>query len=345
MNERMGGPNMRKVVFFDTQTGDKRYYTRAFKNVYTIEIVYTSEPLTEVTARRYNDAAVASVSVTSDVNENAIAKMPDLEYIASRSTGVNHINIPATAYHDVLVSTVSTHVEATVAEHTIMLLLALARRLPEAMQQIQERVVDHAEITGLEVAGKTMGIIGCGRIGRRVARIAASLGMNVIGYDPQPEEDECISYVERSELLATSDVISLHSPLNDETHHLIDTGALAEMKSGALLLNTASGGLIDTRALIDALFSGRIAGAGLDVLEGEQLLRLDEEISLLHPEVRKQDLLLHAEHEALLRIPSVIITPHNGFNSHDALERIRQETAENIKQYLKHEPQNLVKVK
>ncbi len=333
---------MRKIVFFDVWDGDKQYYQRAFKNIFNIETVYTDEPLTEVTVRQYADAAIVSVSVTSDVSANAVSKLPELEYIASRSSGYDHIDVACADEHDVLVSTVSGCIEATVAEHTMMLLLALARRLGDTTRHITDRVVDHGEITGFEVAGKTIGIIGCGRVGRRVARAAAGLDMNIIGYDPHPPEDDAISYASFDYVLENSDIVSLHAPGGKTTRHMVDADTLARMKKGAVLLNTANGDLIDTKALIDALFSGHISAAGLDVLEGEQLLRFEEEIALLHPDVGTQDLLLNAEHDALLRMPNVIVTPHNGFNSQEAVHRIRQDTAENIKHYLKHEPRNVI---
>ncbi|PSO44342.1 hypothetical protein BRC21_01535, partial [Candidatus Saccharibacteria bacterium SW_7_54_9] len=294
-----------KIVFFDTWGGDKPYYTRRLKNVFNVSTEYTDEPLTEVTASRHQDVTIASVSVTSDVSARALAKLPELEYIASRSTGVNHIDTEAADGSDVLVSTVPARIEATVAEHTIMLLLALARQLGETTQHVQERVVDHTQATGFEVAGKTIGIVGCGRVGGYVARVAAALGMDVIGYDPQQPPNEHIAYASFDHVLENSDILSLLAPGNQETKHMINADRLAQMKQGAVLLNTAAGDLIDTGALIEALFSGHIGAAGLDVLEGEQLLRLDEEIALLHPDVSRQDLLTNAEHDALLRMPNV----------------------------------------
>jgi D-lactate dehydrogenase len=334
-----------KIVFFDTWAGDKPYYTRRLKNVFNVRMEYTDEPLTEVTASRHQDMTIASVSVTSDVSARALAKLPELEYIASRSTGVNHIDTEAADGSDVLVSTVPARIEATVAEHTIMLLLALARQLGETTQHVRQRVVDHTQATGFEVAGKTIGIVGCGRVGGYVARVAAALGMDVIGCDPKQPPNEYITYASFDHVLENSDILSLHAPGNQETRHMINADRLAQMKQGAVLLNTAAGDLIDTGALIEALFSGSIGAAGLDVLEGEQLLRLDEEIALLHPDVSRQDLLINTEHDTLLRMPNVIITPHNGFNSQEAIGRIRQETAENIKQYLQHQPRNVVNKK
>ncbi len=336
---------MRKIVIFDVHGEDKQYYRRTFKNVFKTKVECTEEPLTEVTAKKYHDATVVSVSLTSHINTKVFSKMPELEHIAARTTGIGHIDIQAAKRHHVLVSTVPAYDKTTVAEHAIMLLLALARRLCTSMQQVNEGVIDYSGLTGFEVAGKTMGIIGCGQIGRRVASTAAGLDMRVIGYDPNPEEDPSITYVDFKELLEESDVISLHAPATEDTHHIINADTLSRMKKGVVILNTADGRLVDLQALIDALFSGQVSAAGLDVLEGEQLLRFEEEVSLLHPETNTQDLLLTTEHNVLLRMPNVIITPHTGFNSHESLQRIRHATADNIKQYLMHRPQNLVNKK
>lgn len=333
---------MRKIVFFDVHGDDKRYFKRTFKNVHATEVVCTDEPLTPVTAKQYGDMTVASVFMTSDVTEKVFDTLPDLEMIATRSTGYDHIDMQAARKHHVLVSTVPRYGEKTVAEFTIMLLLSLSRRLNESMGQVDDRLIDHPEITGFDVCGKTLGVIGCGRIGQHVARIANGLDMDVLGYDLYPGKDENITYTSWDELIASSDIISLHVPASKHNHHLIHTEVIENMKKGVVLLNTARGELIDTQALVDGLFSGHVRAAGLDVLEGEQLLRFDEEVSLLHPDASAHDLLLNAEHNVLLRMPNVIVTPHNAFNTREALQRIRHTTAENIKQYLMHEPQNIV---
>lgn len=333
---------MGKIVFFDVHGEDKHYFKRTFKNVFSSRVECTDEPLTEVTAKKYTDATAISVFVTSDVNKKVFDKLPDLEFIATRSTGHDHIDVEAARTHHVLISNVPAYGEATVAEYTIMLLLALSRRLPESTQQVQDRIINYPEITGSDVCGKTIGLIGCGRIGSRVAQTAAALGMDVLGYDPYPDDDGNIKFVEMDELLKESDIVSLHAPSTKDSKHIINSDSLARMKKGVILLNTARGDLVDTHALVECLFSGHVAAAGLDVLEGEQLLRFDEEVSLLHPDADTQDLLLSAEHNALLRMSNVIITPHNAFNSKEALARIRHTTSENIKKYLMQEPQNIV---
>ncbi len=334
---------MRKIVFFDVHGDEKRYFKRTFKNVFEAEVVCTEESLTQVTAKRYSDVDIASVFITSDVNQKCLSYLPNLEMIATRSTGYDHIDMKTAKANHVLVSTVPEYGEATVAEFTIMLLMSLARRLRESMQQVNDRLIDHEEITGFDLEGKTMGLIGLGRIGEHVARIADAIGMNVVAYDPKPRGSGIVEFVELDELYERSHIVSLHAPSNSDNYHMINAEAIAKMRKGVVIINTARGELIEAQALIDGLYSGQIAAAGLDTLEGEQLLRFDEEVALLHPDASTKDLVMSAEHNVLLRMPNVLITPHNAFNSKEALQRIRHTTAENIKKYLMHEPQNVVR--
>ena len=336
---------MRKIVFFDVHGDDKRYFKRTFKNVFEAEVVCVEEPLTQVSAKRYADAEIISTFITSDVNSKVIEYLPNLEMIATRSTGYDHIDISAAKKSHVLISTVPEYGEATVAEFTIMLLMSLARRLRESMEQVHDRLIDHEEITGFDLEGKTIGLVGCGRIGEHVARIATAVGMHVIAYDPYPKESEQVEFVGLDELYERSHIISLHAPSSKDNYHMIDAKAISKMRKGVVIINTARGELLDAQALIDGLYSGQVGAAGLDTLEGEKLLRFDEEIALLHPDASNRDLVMSAEHNVLLRMRNVIITPHNAFNSKEALQRIRHTTAENIKRYLMHEPQNVVRPK
>lgn len=333
---------MKKIVFFDASEGDEAYFSSAFRNVLKSEIVFCNEPLNKDTVSEFSDAAIASVFVTSDVSKEVIERMPQLELIATRSTGYDHIDTEAAKKHHVLVSTVRTYGETTVAEYTFMLLLGLVRRLQESLSQIESGVINYENITGSDLAGKTLGVIGCGRIGQHVARIAQGFEMNVIGYDVGEVQSDDISQTDLSTLIAQSDVISLHLPGGKKTAHFIDQEKIDAMKKGVIIINTARGELIDTKALTDGLYSGKIGGAALDVVEGEELLRFDEEMALLHPKAQSHDLLLKTEHSILQRMPNVILTPHNAFNSSEALERIRYTTAENVKQFMMHNPQNLI---
>ncbi|MEX0748929.1 MAG: NAD(P)-dependent oxidoreductase [Candidatus Saccharimonadales bacterium] len=334
---------MQKIVFFDTHGGDSRYFKQALKNLFKYEVVTTPQPLNETTVTEYADAAIVSVFVTSAVTAKVVAALPQLELIAARSTGYDHIDLAAAAHQHTLVSVVPSYGDKTVAEYTFMLLLSVMRRLDESQRQIELGVIKYRELIGSDLNGKTIGLIGCGQIGRQVAKIARGFEMEVIGFDINSKESEHINYRDFDTVIAESDIISLHLPATKQTRHIIDKSVLEKMKSGVVILNTARGELIDTSALIEALYSGRVGAAGLDVVEGENLLRREEEIALLHPEARMQDLVHQTEHSVLLRMPQVVLTPHNAFNSREALARIRQTTSENIKQFLLHSPQNIVK--
>ncbi len=334
---------MKKIVFFDANEGDEEYFVSAFRNVLKSEIAFCPKPLSDATVEDYADARIVSVFVTSDVNKRVIEKLPNLELIATRSTGHDHIDLKTAKKHHALVSTVPTYGEATVAEYAFMLLLSLTRRLQESIDQLDKGVITYQDITGTDLTGKTIGILGCGRIGNHVARIAKGFDMNVIGYDANDVDSDTIEMVDFDTLIAESDIVSLNLPGGKETRHIIDAEQIGRMKDGVIIVNTARGELIDTKALTDALYSGKVGGAALDVIEGEGLLRFDEEMALLHPDAKSHDLVLKAEHSILQRIPNVVLTPHNAFNSHEALDRIRNTTAENIRQFMMHNPQNLAK--
>lgn len=334
---------MRKLVIFDAHGDDSCYFKRALKNAFGLKVETTKKSLNEETVKDYSEASLVSVFVTSKITSKVIDKLPDLEFIAARSTGYDHIDVAHGRKNHILTSTVPSYGDDTVAEYTFMLLLAVAKRLNESIEQVETGLINHPELTGSDLNGKTIGVAGTGKIGRQVAAIATGFGMKVLGYDIQPDKDNGIDYVSFDELLGESDILSLHLPLSDDTHHIIDSKALAKTKKGVILINTARGGLIDTKALIDCLYSGQVGGAGLDVVEGENLLRFEEEIELMHPDSVDRDLLFSAEHSILQRLSNVVMTPHNAFNSREALLRIRQTTVENIKQYLMHDPQNVIK--
>ncbi|MBL8159080.1 2,3-bisphosphoglycerate-dependent phosphoglycerate mutase [Candidatus Saccharibacteria bacterium] len=293
------------------------------------------------------ESEIISVFIGSTVTREIIERLPRLRLIACRSTGYNNIDMAAAREHGITVVNVPSYGERTVAEYTFALLLSLTRKLQATTQAVQAATYDQAAIMGTDLAGKTMGIIGMGRIGRHVAGIARAFGMEVLVYDPYPDETAArelsVELVSLDELAGRSDIISLHSPYTGDNHHLINDAFLSKAKSGAILINTARDELVDTRALIDALRTGRLAGAGLDVLEGEQLLKLDKELQVLNKDTLSgktsaQSLQL----DVLKRFANVIITPHNAFNTIEALERINRTTADNMIRFWYGETPNAV---
>lgn len=280
------------------------------------------------------DTEVISVFVSSSVTREMINAMPKLRLIACRSTGFDNIDLKAAAERNITVVNVPTYGEETVAEYAFGLLLALTRKLPNILETENEKFTQ-PELRGHDLAGKTFGVIGAGHIGISSLQIARGFSMKTLAYDakPRPElaEKYGFHYADLDTILAESDVISLHAPLLPATQHIINQENLAKMKTTAILVNTARGELVDTNALLQALDSGQLGGAALDVVEGEALLHYHEETALLRSDTLPADIMRHSmEISVLKKMPNVIISPHNAFNTVEAIGRINHTTAKNI---------------
>lgn len=300
-----------------------------------------------VEAARLSDLAdveYLSVFIYSRVTKDVIAALPKLKMVATRSTGFDHIDVEACRARGIRVANVPTYGENTVAEHTFAIILMLSRRIHESIGQVRAGHVERANLTGFDLQGKTIGVVGAGRIGLHVIRIARGFAMKVLAFDvhrdPFLAELLGFEYADMDRLLEASDILSLHCPLTAATRHLIGKPQLARMKKGALLINTARGGLVDTDALIEALDSGRIAGAGLDVMEGEELIK--EEKQLLYEKQNLEQVRTALRNRMLLERENVIFTPHNAFNSHEALLRILDTTLANLAAHGDGRPVNCV---
>lgn len=234
--------------------------------------------------------------------------------------------------------------ENTVAEHTFALILSLSRKLHAAYFQGLRGEYQIRALRGFDLYGKTLGVIGAGNIGLHVIRIARGFGMRVLAYDMRPHpllaEVLGFTYTDLDTLLAESDIVSLHVPATPQTHHLVNRETLCKMKRGALLINTARGSVVDTEALLWALEEGILAGAGLDVIEGEEYIT--EESALLKMPLAEQTLKQVVQAHLLLRRDDVVFTPHIAFNSHEAVQRILDTTLANLKAFLEGQPQNTV---
>ncbi len=293
------------------------------------------------------ETEVISVFISSNVTREIIEALPKLKLIACRSTGFNNIDLAATQDHNVTVVNVPTYGEATVAEYAFTLLLALMRKLP-AVLQIENEQFSTAELMGHDLQSKTFGVVGTGHIGQKALKIANGFSMNTLGYDSFQKielQDEChFQYVSLDELLERSDIVSLHLPYLPSTHHIMDRDHLSKMKPGAILINTARGELVDSKALFELLDNGKLGGAAIDCIEGEALLNYHEEIALLRSETLPEDVLRHGvEISVLEKMPNVIISPHNAFNTVEAIMRINQTTAQNIIDYWFGKTPNQVK--
>lgn len=310
------------------------------------EVTFFDESLSE--SNLVKQAEVISVFVSSSVDKSLLAAMPNLKLIATRSTGYNHIDREAAKSAGVTIAAVPTYGEHTVAEYTFTLLLALTRKLFDAAEQVDQGELNANTVHGTDLFGKTIGVIGLGKIGRNVATIAKAFGMKVLAFDVHVDEKTAkeigLEYKTLDELAKQSDVISLHVPVTSANQHMIDKDFLGKMKRGAYLINTARGELVDTMALVDALQSGQLAGAAIDVVEDERLMDLDEEELILRKgRIPRASLEHMVAIDILQKMFNVIITGHNAYNTVEAIERINSTTLENIEKFLDGKPQNEVK--
>ncbi len=332
-----------KAVFFETAQWERRYLNRALKQT-RLSAHFVTEPLTERSLGKARGASIVSVFIYSKLTRSTVARLRGLRLIATRSTGFDHIDLGACRARKILVSNVPAYGENTVAEHTFALILSLSRNVHKAYVRTSKGDFSLEGLQGFDLKGKTLGVVGTGRIGMHVVKMAKGFGMDVLAYDirkdPFLSEVLGFRYVSLGELLRRSDIVSLHLPYNPSTHHLMDRETFRLMKRGALLINTARGGLVDTNALVWALDEGILGGAGLDVLEGEELVK--EERQLLEKDFPKERLIMALKNHILLHRENVVITPHIAFDSREALQRILETTISNIVGFLHGSPSNIV---
>ncbi len=306
---------------------------------------FVREPLDAELADEHADAEVVSVFIYSDLDPEAISRLGRLEMVATRSTGFDHIDLDACRERGIVVANVPTYGENTVAEHVFALLLAISHRVLEAADRTRRGDFSLQGLDGFDLRGRALGVIGTGYIGRHTIRIARGFGMDVIAYDTEPDEelaaDLDFTYTSLAELLSSADVVSVHVPGSKRTHHLLSDAEFEAMKDGAVLINTSRGSVVDSRALLRALGSGKLAAAGLDVLEEEPAVREEAEL-LRRVFAREHDLETLLTDHILLRLRNVVITPHSAFYTREAVGRILEVTAENIEAFAAGNPINQV---
>ena len=332
-----------KAVFCETAPWERQYLTRALAPQ-QLTVRFVPEALTEETCRLAAHAEILSVFIYSHLTASLLRRLPTLRLIATRSTGFDHIDLAACRKRHIAVCNVPSYGENTVAEHTFALILSLSRNIHKAYVKTIKMDFSLTGLQGFDLKGKTLGVIGGGRIGMHVIKIAKGFGMEVLVSDVHKDvflsEVLDFRYTSLESLLRRADIVSLHVPYMPSTHHLMNRATFRLMKRGALFINTARGGLVDTDALVWALDEGIIGGAGLDVLEGEELVK--EERQLLSKDFSKEKLATALKNHILLHRENVVITPHIAFDSKEALQRILETTVNNIATFRGGSPSNLV---
>jgi D-lactate dehydrogenase len=325
-----------RVAFFEVKDWEKTFLTERLPS----DATFFDNGILSASSIAPVEIDALSVFIYSHVTREILEHLPNLKFIATRSTGYDHIDLDACKGRGIAVSNVPSYGENTVAEHTIALLLMMARKVHQSVLQVRSGHVDLAQLTGFDLQGKTIGVIGAGHIGLHVIRIARGFGMRVLACDVRRDPFLAdllgFSYATFDQVLAESDIVSLHCPLTEKTHHLLGSAQFARMKRGALIVNTSRGGLVDTDALVEALESGQLGGAGLDVLEGEELIK--EEKQLLQMPLDVERLRTAVRNRVLLSREDVVFTPHNAFNSREALVRILEVTLGNIEAFRAGQP-------
>lgn len=306
-------------------------------------IKFMSEPINKHLAEAA-EMDIVSVFIRSKVTKPVLARLPDVKLIVTRSTGCDHIDVAEAEKRGIAVANIPVYGEYTVAEHTFALILSLSRNVHKAHIRTKQSDFSLRGLRGFDLKGKTLGVVGAGHIGLHVIKIARGFGMRVLAFDVYPnhflEEMVGFEYADMDTLLRESDIITLHAPYNPKTHHLIDRQALEKVKPGALLINTARGPLVDTEALVWALDEGILDGAGLDVLEGEELV--EEEAEILTSGYSADSLAALVRNHILARRDNVVLTPHIAFYSREATNRIVDTTIMNIIGFIEGRPLNLV---
>ena len=332
-----------KIGFFSIEPQEKEVLKGSFPND---KLFFCSQKLSSANLKEYKQLEVISSFVNSVLCKSILEKFPNLKLIATRSTGFDHIDLDYCQKKNITVCNVPSYGENTVAEHTFALILTLSRRILESVGCTRGGVFEFGGLRGFDLKGKTLGVIGGGKIGQNVIKIAGSFGMEIIVFDVVKNQklakDLGFSYVSLDKLFGSSDIITLHVPYNNHTHHLIDNKAVNKMKKGVYIINTSRGAVIDTKALVKGLESKKVAGAGLDVLEEEKKLKEESKL-VCQSGLEPKDIEILLEDHVLLKMPNVVVTPHNAFNTKEALERILQTTIKNIKSFKKKKLINKVK--
>lgn len=316
------------IAFFSTQSYDREYFER-FNTMARHQLHFWETPLDEQTAQLAAGYDAVCIFVNDRCNAEVIKilKEKGVRLVALRCAGFNNVDLAAVKEHGLAVVRVPAYSPHAVAEHAVALILTLNRKTHKAYNRVREGNFSLERLTGFDLFQKTVGVVGTGKIGSVFAQIMLGFGCHVLAFDIYENQElvnKGVRYLPLSGLLAASDIVSLHCPLNDQTRHLINAESLKKMKPGAMLLNTGRGALIDTKAVVAALKSGQLGYLGLDVYEQEEHLFFRD-----HSETIIQDELILR----LMSFPNVLITAHQAFFTEEALSEIATVTLQNISDF------------
>jgi D-lactate dehydrogenase len=318
------------IQHFHSSEEYKTYIQESLQNHTNIDHIFTASA--DIVAEEVDSTAeIITVFVHTQVTAEHLDLFPNLKCILTRSTGFDHIDLAEAKKRGITVSNVPFYGENTVAEHTFALLLAIARSLPRLITRTSLCNFEYKDLRGFDLQGKTIGVIGTGHIGMHTVKIAHGFGMKVLAFDvvqnsflPKVLDYEYVSF---DDLLAQSDIITLHAPYNEKTRHMIDAESINKMKDGVVIINTSRGALIRNEDLFDAVKSGKVAAVGLDVLENEEDLLNCVSNPLL---------------EQMVTHNRIFFTPHTGYYTQEAQQRIWQTTVENIAECVSGNHENVV---
>ncbi len=327
-----------KILIFDATPVVRDVFTGKFSDH---TLVFHDEPVSDAALSADPDAEIVSLFVSSRLTKEQMDMLPQLKMVAARSAGFDNVDCARAKERGIVVARVPRYGQHTVAEFAMGLMLMLSRKLYESSRRVREDgSFSQQGLEGFDLFGKTLGVLGTGNIGRAVVALGQGFGMEVLMYDMYPAKDlesAHARYVPVEELLRQSDIVSVHVPYMPETHHIVDAAKIAQMKQGACLINTARGELVDTSALLAALKSGHLSGAGLDVLEEERRMKTGDMADAPEDAARRM-----REDKELIGLPNVVVTPHVAYFSREANRDIQEISAANIAAFMAGTPTNAV---
>ena len=322
-----------RIAVFSTKPYDREFLLAANQNHHH-ELTFLEPRLTPQTAPLAAGHQAVCAFVNDQLPSEVLEKLADVgtRFVALRSAGFNHVDLEAAARLGIRVARVPAYSPYAVAEHAVGLILALVRKLHKAYARVREGNFSLDGLLGYDLHGKTVGVVGTGKIGEVLVCILKGFGCRILAYDVQTNSTCAAmgaSYTSLQDLFANSDIVTLHCPLNQATYHMINSDSLEQFKQGAMLVNTSRGALVDTRAVIASLKSGRLAALGLDVYEEEGELFFED----LSRKVIQDD-----QFSRLLTFPNVLITGHQAFFTREALSAIAATTIANATAFEAEEP-------